>query len=74
MQPRSIEAARRARTMLVSEIGGIARYACGPAFSRVNIGNLRDISLALLQASDRIERETERRLDNCGCEAESRWP
>ena len=72
--PRSTDAASRARTMLVSEIGGIARYACGPAFSRVNIGNLRDISLALLKASDRIEREIERRLDTCGCEAEGRRP
>jgi hypothetical protein len=38
---RATDAALRARTMLVGEIGGMARYACGPAFSRVNLGNPR---------------------------------
>jgi hypothetical protein len=68
------DAARRARTILLGEIGGIARFACGPAFSHVNIGNLREISLALLEASHRIEQEIIRRLDTYGCEAEGRRP
>ena len=45
---RVTDAVRRARTMLISQIGEIARYACSPAFSQVNIGNLRMISEALI--------------------------
>jgi len=71
---RDIDTARRAQTVLVSEIGGIARYATGPAFREINIGTLRDISLALLQASHRVEMEILRRLDANGEEAEGRRP
>jgi len=73
MRP-TTDAARRAKAVLISEIAGIAGYACGPAFSQLNAGNLRDISLALLKASHRIELEIKRRLDAHDCKAKSRQP
>jgi hypothetical protein len=58
---------------LYCQINGIANYACGTAGTEEDVDALRNLSLRLQQASARIEREIERRLDAGQTAGVSRW-
>ena len=58
---------------LYCQIKGIVKYACGPSGQKEDLEALRNLVLELRQASDRIQREIERRMDAGKYAAESRW-